>query len=414
MPENDRRLTPRRVVSAASAASAIGARKGWAYFSARVRQGWRRVQGAFVPNLQSALAAAVAFLVAEAWLGHSAPLFAPICTYLCLGFTRNRRPRRVLEMGGGATLGIWLGELVGHNLGFGWWQVLLILLVAPLVGRFIDRSELFTYQAALQSVTIVGLAAIALGGGTALGRWQDALIGTLVAVVFTVVVPGRITVRPRRYARNGLDELARTTQSLARGLRDGDDEALKDAISELVLVQEILDDGTTATTSALETAALSPRHRRARTELDELSRVYTLAERATTTLYVLARQARGVVAVTGPLPDLAGLVERAAGVLVYLSGSVGSFVPPKHARVRARELAAGLRPGADDDWRSAALVSLLRAYVVDILQLTGLSRQEARAALPGAGHTDPDDDLEPLPSDEPSAVWSWAETPRRG
>jgi hypothetical protein len=73
------------------------------------------------------------------------------------------------------------------------------------------------------------------------------------------------------------------------------------------------------------------------------------------------------------------------------------YTPPKHARTKALELAAELRPslsGEHAEWRTAVLVSLLRALVVDILQLTGLSRQAARAGLPR-------DEARLIPEDDP-------------
>ncbi len=379
------------------------------YVATGLRQGVRRVRGAFVPNLQTALAATVAFAIAQFGLGHTAPLFAPIATYLCLGFTPNRRPRRVLEMGGGATLGILLGELMGENFGFGWWQVLVVLIVAPMVGRFIDRSEMLTFQAAMQSITVVGLSAATVVRPTALGRWTDALVGTLVALVYSFIVPSQVSVRPRRYAKNALVELSRTTQTLAQGLREADDERLKDVVGHLLVVQQIVDDGEAAQSSSMETAMLNPGLRRHRAELVELHRVLALTERTTTTVYMVARQGRGITAETGPLTEVADLVDRASRIMGFLAGSVGSFVPPKHARAKAIELAADLRPiTAGDDglgWRTAVLISLLRAVVVDLLQLSGLSRQEARAYLPTDDpDTTPEDD--PLPEDGPSGVWT--------
>jgi uncharacterized membrane protein YgaE (UPF0421/DUF939 family) len=399
---------PRAAIASSSAA--LDLRRWRVYLGTAIRQGARRVRGAFVPNLQAAVAATIAFVIAQYGLGHTAPLFAPMATYLCLGFTRNRHPRRVLEMGGGATLGILLGELMGETFGFGWWQVLLVLVIAPMIGRFVDRSEMLTFQAATQSITIVGLSAASIVRPTAFGRWTDALIGTLVALAASFVVPSQISLRARRYAQNALLELSRTTETLAQGLRDADDERLKDVVGQLLVVQQIIDDGEAAQASAMDTATLNPRLWAARAELEELHRVLSLAERATTSVYMVARQARGITAEAGPNPALAEVADQAARVLVFLSGSVGSFVPPKHARAKAQELATRLQGDGDPTYhpRGAVLASLLRALTVDLLQLTGLSRQSARANLHLAGPVLVDED--PLPEDGPSGVWTWSTT----
>ena len=407
-PDEGPRRTPWATGPVAGVSTVLDLRRWRVYLTTGLRQGTRRMQGAFVPNLQAALAATVSFAIAQYGFGHTAPMFAPIATYLCLGFTRNRHPRRVVEMGGGATVGILLGELVGETFGFGWWQVLAILVVAPMIGRLADRSEMFTFQAALQSITIVGLSAATIVRPSAFGRWTDALVGTLVALVYSIVVPSRVSLRPRRYAKNALLELGRAAQTLADGLRTADDERLKDVMGQLLVVQQIVDDGEAALASGSETAAVNPRLRGDRVELAELHRMLALTQRVATTTYMLARQGRGIASETGPLPALGDLTERSARLLGFVGGSVGTYTPPKHARTKALELAAELRPslsGEHAEWRTAVLVSLLRALVVDILQLTGLSRQAARAGLPlDEARLIPEDD--PLPEDGPSAIWA--------
>lgn len=368
----------------------------------RIREGWRRVRAAIIPNLQTAVVATLAYVVSQVVLGHPVPIFAPIACYLAMGFTRNRQPRRVLEMGLGATVGVWMGELVAHAFGFGVIQVFLVIAVAPLVGRFVDKGDLLTYQSAMQSLTVVGwAAATGVVAPSAFGRWTDALVGTLLALLFTIVVPSRVSLIPRRLARNGLTELAHSLQTLASGFRGADDDLLQDAWTQLILVRELFGDGAAACTTASTAARYNPSLRADRTEVTELTRLFRLCQRLTGSVDMLARQGRGVVASGGALPQVADWVDEVARITWSLSGAVGNFVAPKRARTKALALASGLDPGTveADTWRPVVMVSLLRAILVDILQLTGMSREQARLALPDTVPFDIDG------SEGPSELW---------
>ena len=103
-----------------------------ARLSAEIRVGWTRVKGAAAPNTLTALAATLSWVICFYLLHQPTPVFAPIATFLCLGFSRNREPRKVLEVGLGATFGVLIGEWFGNAFGFGWWQVLVLMLVLAL------------------------------------------------------------------------------------------------------------------------------------------------------------------------------------------------------------------------------------------------------------------------------------------
>src|SRR5690625_6882040 len=66
---------------------------------ARVRHGRRRVEQAFLPVVQAALGAGLAYAIARYGLGHKNPFFAPIAAWVCLCFSSIRRVRMVDELG---------------------------------------------------------------------------------------------------------------------------------------------------------------------------------------------------------------------------------------------------------------------------------------------------------------------------
>ncbi len=372
-----------------------------------LRQGVRRMRGSLVPILTAGVAAWVAYAIAHELLGHPTPFFAPIASWICLGFTYNRVPRKVLEIGAGVALGVVIGELILAGFGAGGWQLALGLPIAALIARVLDRGDLFTIQAGVNAMVVVGMGTIVspvTGAGPS--RFLDALVGSGVALLLTVLFPGDIVYRPRRYVANLLAELATAYSMLAEGLRDGNRERLRDAHAQLRGVQGIVDDTNTVLKSSADIVRLSPTLRRYRTQVDELSRQLELGTRAAHTTEMLLRQSRGVVDERGPLPIIAGLLDDTAAALHAMSGSVRHWNIPKRARTLAIELAAKCAPGAANitDWRRNVLLSVMRSVAIDLLQLTGLSRVQARVYLPDAAG-DIGGPEAVVTGDEGSAVW---------
>lgn len=371
------------------------------------RQGRLRARGSFVPILQAGAATFLAYAASLYVLGHQAPFLAPISAWICLGFSRNRVPRKVAELGAGATLGVLIGEVAVSFTGSGPLQVAIALVVAGIGGRLLDRSDLFTFQAGVNAMVVVGMAAMPPPAPGPFDRLTDAFVGALVALVFSVVLPRDVVSRPRRLARAAMDELAVALALIADGLRRGDPRTLSDAYVQVSGLETILDDTGTAVVSARDIARLNPTLRSARPQLDELSRMVDLLRRALHSTEVLLRQARGIVDETGAVPGVAALVDEAAGVLHSLAGAVASFTRPVHARERATALASACAPAGHlaADWRPAVLVSLMRSVTIDLLQLTGLSRAQARLVLPDTGEGATTDDGLGPDTDAPSGMW---------
>ena len=200
----------------------LDVRRWWVLAVARSRAGWRRVMGSFLPTLQSALGAGAAWFIADELLGREAPIFAPIATWVALGFKTDRVPRKVAELGAGASLGVLIGEFFANWFAIGPVQVVVVVMVAAMVGRFLDRGELFTVQVAVNSIVILGMVWWQAELGGVQGRWIDALVGSGVAFVIAVLLPRDPVGRPRRYAANTISELARMLETLGRGLGAGD------------------------------------------------------------------------------------------------------------------------------------------------------------------------------------------------
>lgn len=389
------------------------------YFTSQARKGWTRVRGAILPNTQTAVFATLSWVLCRYLLDDPNPVFAPIVTFLCMGFSRNREPRKVVEIGLGASTGVLIGGLVGHYWGFGAWQLLVLLLVTPLIGRFIDRSDLVTFQTAINSIVVAGMIVVAGTEQGPLARWLNALIGAAIALFGTAILPTNVVTRPRRYTAFSLREGARVLRRLGQRVAKGDAAAIGQLRGQLISMREALNDGIRALQSAQETAAISPVAMRARAELAELDRMLVLAERMHVTLSMMQRQCHGMVSEVGPMPEVAGFMQQVADLLEEVGEGVASWHRPDQARDAAIELAAALGP-ADvlsdpDEWRNATLMSLLRAMVVDLLQLTGLSLAQARSALADTGAFDPEEAAdEASGADLPSYVWGTEHMPAIG
>lgn len=346
-----------------------------------VRAGWARVRSSWLLILQAALAAGIAYGLARYVAGHPAAFFAPVSAWIALGFSRDRSVRRVAELAVGVAVGVAAGDLVVHVIGSGVWQLALVLLVAALLGRFLDRGPMLTTQAGVQAIVIVGLPQTT---GTPIGRWVDALIGGGVALAFALLTPTDPRRHPRTLAQAAVQELATVLHRLTRGLRTATLDDVEAALLMGRASQPALDQWRESARSAAELVRLAPAHRRHRGELDRLVGESVLLDRAMRNARVLARRAMAAVDDGHVAPGLADAVASAARAADDLALAVGSGQDARAARDRLLDLAGTLDPYAlaPDDWQAQSLVLLVRSLVVDLLEAAGASPGDARAALP--------------------------------
>lgn len=346
----------------------------------RVRQGRSRVRSSAVPILVASVAVTVSYAL-SAWLfGHQYPFFAPVCAWVCLGFTAERDVRRVIELGIGVTLGVGLGEVLVGRIGTGAWQIGLVLGLSALLARFIDRGGLLATQAGVQAIVIIGLPLASTGGG--LGRWTDALVGAAVAAVATALTPGDPRRAPRRIGGEGLVELADTLDAIADGVRSGDRSDKERALLRGRASEPALDEWQVAARSALSTARVTANGRRYRQELTELVRTAVLVDRTMRTVRVVARRAISVPA-GQEVEHLADLLEHLGAATRELAEDVAAGRPPKRSKARILEVAGQADPGllGSGDWQVQSLVLILRSAIVDLAEAAGVEPQEARDAL---------------------------------
>ncbi len=340
---------------------------------------------------QCAVAAAVAWGVARLALGHPQPFFAPVAAIVSLGLSYRQRLQRVAQVTAGVALGVLIGDLFVHVFGTGPVQVLVVVTVAMTLAVLLDAGPLLVTQAGVQSAIVATLAPSPVAG---LGRWLDAVIGGLVALVAAAVVPGSPLRRPRQEAASLLHDFAGWCRDAARAVTTADSELAYTTLDRARSSEQQLDDVRDAASDGLSIARSSPWRRGHRSDLLSIAALAVHLDRAIRNGRVLLRRVTVVVRRGEPLDDavlalLAGLAQAADA----LADEISERSDPERSRALLREVAAASgRVPVGASLSSDVVLAQVRSTVVDLLQLTGLEGDEARALVPPAG----DEPAEPL------------------
>ncbi|QEO09357.1 FUSC family protein [Protaetiibacter larvae] len=347
-----------------------------------VRMAGRRVWESLPAIVQILVAVAAAYAIAHWGLGHAVPLLAITVTINSLGFARDARPVRVAETVLGILLGIALGDALSLLVGRGLWQLVVVLAVVFVVGRAVSANPAFAVAAAVPSALVVMLPD---PSGGPFSRSLDGLVGGVVALLVTALVPRD----PRRAAsRDGRALFSIFEESLASivdGLADADPAAGELALTRLRRTQPLIDAWATTLDTAISVARISPWVHRHLPELRRGARVLRGADLAARHLRTIARRAEFLVRDGRVRPELAGaLSQLATGVRLLgrelddpeLAGAARAEFTRLIGRLDPEELIPGA-PVPD-----AAFLLLLRPLLVDLLEATGLDADDARALLP--------------------------------
>ncbi|ROZ62788.1 FUSC family protein [Kocuria soli] len=358
----------------------------------RMREGLARVRGGIFQALQLTIAAVGAFVFAERVLGHHGPIFAATAATVALGFSKGGiRYRRVLEVAIGCTLGILLAESLTHLIGRGIWQAAVVMLVSALLAQFLDSGVLFTTQMALQSLLVIMLPAPVDG---TLTRSIDAMVGGLFALVLVYLVPTDPRRQPREQLRKLTTELSDVMREAADAVRQDDSQKAWHCLVRARRTQPIVDAVTTSLKSSHEIAVAAPLHRRHRSEVEAISNAIRYLDLVARNTRVLARRVASIInhitlsaeavdSISDCLDSLADVINTVGNALaVAQPGARRSYM--RQARNQLHSVAAQLHPDTMgiETMEGQGLVLLLRPMVVDLLEATGASHEEALSHLP--------------------------------
>ncbi|WP_353711000.1 FUSC family protein [Arthrobacter sp. K5] len=361
------------------------------FLRGRIRTGMVRSRNSLVPAIQMTFGAVGAYAFAEFILGHTGPLFAATSALIALGFSRDLRMRRVMEVGLGCTIGIAVGDMLLHWLGAGIWQAAVVLLVSILLARFLDSGNIFTTQLALQSLLVVLLPAPAGGPFT---RSIDAVVGGVVALLVTILAPKDPRREPRRDVQKLLHELAEVLRECAAALVDSDSTRAWHALVRGRNSQPLVDAMRHTLRASGEVATLAPAYRRHRNELDRLeqsleyidlalrnSRVF--ARRLTSSINHAALSDEATENIAEVLQETAAAVdELSLGLAEVQEGARDAHL--RSARQNLSDIAGRLHPRMlkVQKLEGETVVMLFRPLMVDLLEATGIDSREARDVLP--------------------------------
>ncbi|UVJ39777.1 aromatic acid exporter family protein [Arthrobacter sp. CJ23] len=372
-------------------AAVKGLSRGKKFLRARVRTGLVRSRNSLVPAIQMTVCAVGAYAFAEYILGHSGPLFAATSSLIALGFSREPRLRRVVEVGLGCTIGIAVGDLVLHWLGGYIWVAALVLLISILLARFLDSGTIFTTQLGLQSLLVVLLPAPDGGPFT---RSLDAVVGGVFALLVTILVPKDPRREPREDVRKLLHELAEVLRECAEAMIHSDSTQAWHALIRGRNCQPLVDRMRQTLRASGEVATLAPAYRRHREELADLEKSLDFIDLALRNSRVFARRLTSAInhaALTDEATDNISevLQETAAAVdeLTVGLSELNDGARRAHLRVARQELTlvgSRLHPRMLDVHRleGETVVMLFRPLMVDLLEASGMEPEEARAVLP--------------------------------
>ncbi|MFQ4147954.1 FUSC family protein [Arthrobacter sp. LAPM80] len=358
------------------------------FLKRRVRLGLRRSYSSVVRALLMAVCAVGAYYFSEIVLGHQNPLFAATSAIIALGFTRDPRLRRVLEVGLGCTIGIVLGDFLLHLLGSGIWQAALVVFLSVLLARFLDSGAIFTTQLALQSLLVV-LLPISAGGPFT--RSIDAVVGGCFALILTFLAPRDPRREPKDDLKEVLGELSLVLRECASALSYNDSTTAWHALVRARSQQPLIDAMRQGLRGSVEIATLSPLYRRHRQEVEGMEKLMVHVDYAMRSSRVLARRLASVIN-NAALSDagtvhLAEVISETAAAVDELAAALSestTLASLTHTRDSLADIASRLHPKTLEITRmeGETLVLLFRTLMVDLLEAARMDPADAREQLP--------------------------------
>jgi uncharacterized membrane protein YgaE (UPF0421/DUF939 family) len=367
---------------------------------ARVSQGWVRVKKGFMPAVQMTICAVSAFFFAHAVLGHQGPLFAATSALISLGFGVDSHLSRVIEVALGCTLGILIGDLLHHAFGSGMWQAALVLMISILLARFLDSSSVLTTQMGLQSLLVVLLPTPPGGPFT---RSIDAVVGGLFALILLAVWPQDPRRESHSQVRAGLNEFAGILRECAGALAYSDSTMAWHALIRARSFQPKLEKLNKSIVHAGEISKISPLYGRHLGEIRDLSERMYFVDLSLRNIRVFSRRLSSVInngalsaEASAELSHLLELTAESTEALAYGLGETSAGVRDRQrrrARVELHHVASQLSPEGlgVDSAEGEALILIFRPLVIDLLEASGLSHDEAREHLPPLATPDEED-----------------------
>ena len=356
----------------------------------------------------ASLTAAAAYFLSEVLWGHEQPFFSAVTAFLIIGFTLETKVRKSIELSGGILLGIGLGELAKLTIHGGAWQIMVTLLVAVSLARFINSGITFTLQVAVQSMIVLLLPLEAeLSPGA---RAVDALTGIVLALIVHLLFASDPRKAQRRAARRFYARLSHNLGLLSIAAREADEALALTALNQLREdSQNHIDAWQLANEAAGELTSISPTAHRHAAGVRRMQHLLVGSDRAMRNARIVARRE---VELLRSMPGtsfekLADALNAAKVAVDAIQEGMDDDVDFTKARRKLKIFTSYLVPetimecaapiGRIGHFQGVTLSTELRSLATDLLEATGISNADTRLFLPSLAVISDDDLIGPPP-----------------
>ncbi|MEV0249451.1 FUSC family protein [Nocardia sp. NPDC050712] len=353
----------------------------------RLRKSWARLRLSWLPIVQCALGAALAWSVAHYIIGHPQPFFAPTAAVVSIGVSFGARLRRSVELVVGVAVGIGIGDLFISRAGTGIWQIALVVVVAMALAVFVDGGSIITMQAAGSAVLVATLMPPSTGSG--FPRMIDALVGGLVGVVIVAAIPLHPVRRAREQAAEVLAVMGKSLADCADGLLEQDQDKIQAALDSARATQAQIDGLRASLEGGREISRISPLYWNSRARLENIRATADPLDNAIRNTRVLLRRSLTLVRDDEILDarlveEVRKLAEAVEVVRQMMLADPGDPPDQVEATRVLRVVAKGAKPEMVQGAGLSAHVvfAQVRSIVVDLMQACGMQRISAMALLP--------------------------------
>ena len=349
----------------------------------RAQAGVERVAASGLLIGQTAGAAALAWLVTAALLGHGEPGFAPIGAVIAVEVSRGQQARHAIELVLGVTLGVGVAALLGSAIGNPPLRIGLVVALAMALAVLVSGSLVLVVQASLAAIFVAAtpsptaefagqhLVETLIGGGIALVLTQVLFPLNPIQLVNTAALPVFSQLS---------DALKETAAALAAGDRHHAEQALEQAREIDPSVRRLYE----ALEIAQQVARIAPLRRRLRGQLQPYADATRQVDYAVRNTRVLARSAIGLLHAERPAPArLVASVRELADAVRTLGSQLVAREPRKAAQLAAMRAAEHAKAALDEncDPVVAMLVGQVQSTVFDVLRGSGMDPTAAQQAL---------------------------------
>ena len=326
--------------------------------------------------VQAALATALAWEAAIVLFGHPRPIFAPVAALIAVSTALGQRRRYALEMVVGIAVGVGIADLLFVLIGGGTFQIAAIVAGAMVAAVALGGSVVLVSEAAVSALLVVTVQPPSSGLSGA--RFLDSLLGGLIALAVTSLLPRNPVLAARRAAALPLAQIAATLEEIARALDRADQDLAERALARARSVER--DAFKDAVAAGRETLQLAPFARATRERFARYVGAQAQIDAAITSVETLSRAVVRALRfgdnVPAPMPEAIRDLSQAVRLLEESLDDPSGEISVREPAVRAAAQAT-LVLGETGNLSANAIVVQVRATAVDLLRGSGVTQEES-------------------------------------